>query len=48
VTASSLQLHPSCRIIVDAEAAELLQGKDYYDWIFRNEPEWAEYQDLAL
>ena len=47
VTASSLQLHPSCRIIVDAEAAELLQGKDYYDWIFRNEPEWADYQMLA-
>ncbi len=47
VTASALQLHPSCRVIVDAEAGQFLQGKDYYDWIFRNEPEWAEYQDLA-
>ena len=47
VTASSLQLHPSCRVIVDAEAAEFLQGKDYYNWIFRNEPEWAADQDLV-
>ena len=46
VTASALQLHPQCRVIVDAEAAAHLLGRDYYDWIFRNEPEWAEYQDL--
>lgn len=47
VTASALQLHPSCRVIVDAEASEFLQGKDYYNWIFRNEPEWAADQDLV-
>ncbi len=46
VTASALQLHPHCRIIVDEEAAEHLQGKDYYRWMFRSEPEWAEHHDL--
>ncbi len=46
VTASALQLHPHCRVIVDEEAAEFLQGKDYYRWIFRNEPEWADHHDL--
>lgn len=46
VTASALQLHPHCRVIVDAKAGAELQGKEYYNWIFRNEPEWAEYQPL--
>ena len=44
VTASAMQLHPSCTVIVDEEAAELLAGKKYYQWIFENEPEWAQYR----
>ena len=44
VTASALQLHPHCQVIVDEEAAANLQGKDYYRWIFENEPEWAPYR----
>ena len=43
-TASALQLHPHCQVIVDEEAAAELQGKDYYRWIFEHEPEWAEYR----
>jgi glucosamine-6-phosphate deaminase len=46
VSASALQLHPRCTVIVDEEAAALLQGVDYYRWIFENEPEWAEYRKL--
>jgi glucosamine-6-phosphate deaminase len=46
VTASALQLHPRCQVIVDQAASTELQGRDYYDWIFANEPEWAPYQDL--
>ena len=46
VTASALQLHPHCRVIVDAKAGADLQGQDYYNWIFRNEPEWTEYQHV--
>ena len=44
VTASALQLHPRCRVIVDEEAAARLQGKDYYRWLFANEPEWMQYR----
>lgn len=47
VTASALQLHPRCTVIVDEPAAELLEGKKHYRWIFENEPEWAEYRDLV-
>lgn len=43
VSASALQLHPNCKVIVDEEAAVELQGRDYYDFVFKNEPEWARY-----
>lgn len=44
VSASALQLHPHCTVIVDEAAADGLKGKDYYRWIFDNEPEWAEFR----
>ena len=44
VTASALQLHPRCTVVVDEEAAAQLGEKDYYRWIFANEPEWQEYR----
>jgi glucosamine-6-phosphate deaminase len=44
VTASALQLHPRCTVIVDEAAAANLKEKDYYRWIFDNEPEWQEYR----
>ena len=44
VSASALQLHPHCTIVVDEEAAARLEGKDYYRFIFQNEPEWAEFR----
>jgi glucosamine-6-phosphate deaminase len=47
VTASALQLHPKCQVVVDEEAAAGLKNIDYYRWVFANEPEWAEFQDLA-
>lgn len=46
ITASALQLHPRCQVVVDEEAAACLRGLDYYRWIFDNEPEWAEFRDL--
>jgi glucosamine-6-phosphate deaminase len=45
VSASAIQLHPSCKVIADEDAARDLKGRDYYDWVFRNEPEWAEFRD---
>src|SRR5437016_9912502 len=44
VTASALQLHPRCTVVVDEEAGSKLREKEYYRWIFENEPEWESYR----
>jgi len=44
VTASAMQLHSRCTVVVDEEAAADLKEKEYYRWIFQNEPEWQDYQ----
>jgi len=44
VSASAIQLHEKCRVICSADATEQLEGVDYYNWIFKNEPEWQRYQ----
>lgn len=46
VTASVLQLHSLCRVVVDEDAAVDLQQHDYYRWIFEHDPDWVEYRDL--
>jgi glucosamine-6-phosphate deaminase len=45
VSASAIQLHPNCKVIVDEAAAAELKGREYYDFVFANEPEWAEFRD---
>jgi glucosamine-6-phosphate deaminase len=45
ISASALQLHPRCTVIVDEAAAAKLTQQDYYHWIFENEPEWEPYRD---
>jgi glucosamine-6-phosphate deaminase len=44
ISATALQLHARSTVIVDEEAAANLVEKDYYRWIFDNEPEWQEYR----
>jgi len=44
ISASAVQLHPRCKVIVDEAAASALTQRDYYDWVFQNEPEWASYR----
>jgi glucosamine-6-phosphate deaminase len=44
ISATALQLHPRCTVVVDEDAAGRLQAADYYRWIFANEPEWAEFR----
>jgi glucosamine-6-phosphate deaminase len=44
ISATALQLHRKCTVIVDEAAASKLQGTDYYRWIFNNEPEWEEFR----
>lgn len=43
ISATALQLHPNCKVIVDEAAAAKLEGRDYYRWIFEHEPEWQVY-----
>ncbi|MBV8399330.1 MAG: glucosamine-6-phosphate deaminase [Acetobacteraceae bacterium] len=45
ISASALQLHPCCKVVVDEGAASALTQRDYYDWVFQNEPEWEAYRD---
>jgi glucosamine-6-phosphate deaminase len=44
VSATALQLHPKTVVVLDEESASMLEGKDYYKWIFDNEPEWEIYR----
>jgi glucosamine-6-phosphate deaminase len=44
ISATALQLHSRATVIVDEAAAGKLVEKDYYRWIFANEPEWEEYR----
>src|SRR5438034_5947949 len=44
ISATALQLHARCTVVVEAAAAGQLKEKDYYEWIFANEPEWEEYR----
>ncbi len=44
ISASALQLHQRCCIVTDEAAASRLEEKDYYRWVFENEPEWADFR----
>jgi glucosamine-6-phosphate deaminase len=44
ITATALQMHPRCAVVLDEAAACELTQKDYYRWIFTHEPEWKEFQ----
>ncbi len=44
ISASAMQLHPKCTVIVDEAAASQLQQREYYRWLFDNEPEWEPYR----
>ncbi len=44
ISATSLQLHPRCTVVVDEAAGQRLQETEYYRWIFANEPEWESFR----
>jgi len=48
VSATALQLHPNCTVIVDEPAAAKLQEREYYDWIYQNESEWDVFREQGL
>jgi glucosamine-6-phosphate deaminase len=44
ISATTLQLHARCNVVVDEPAASKLLGNEYYRWIFENEPEWEAFR----
>jgi len=44
VSASALQLHPQCVIVVDEAAGAKLKRTDFYREIFATEPEWEPFR----
>jgi glucosamine-6-phosphate deaminase len=46
ISATALQLHARCTVVVDEAAATRLQGSEYYRRIFATEPEWEEFRNL--
>jgi glucosamine-6-phosphate deaminase len=44
ISATALQLHPQCVVVLDEAAASRLKASGYYRWIFENEPEWEPFR----
>lgn len=44
ISATALQLHPNCKVVVDEAAAAELEGTEYYRFLYTQEPEWAAYR----
>lgn len=47
ISATVLQWHADCTIVLDEAAAGQLKEKDYYRWIFENQPEWDFFRAAA-
>lgn len=47
VTASALQFHADCTVVVDAAAAAQLQRQDCYEDKFKNDPKWKRFSAPA-
>ncbi len=48
ISATAIQLHERCSVIIDTAAATKLKELEYYDWIYQNESEWAPYHRRGL
>ena len=48
ISATALQLHPCCTVILDEEAATNLENREYYRWLYDQEPEWEAYRNMGL
>jgi glucosamine-6-phosphate deaminase len=46
ISATAIQLHPRCTVILDPEAAAGLKDIDYYRFICSHEEKWDSYRDL--
>ncbi|MGL4854956.1 MAG: glucosamine-6-phosphate deaminase, partial [Lentisphaeria bacterium] len=46
ISATALQMHEDCVVIIDEAAAALLQEKEYAKFVFTHDPKWAAYQNI--
>lgn len=44
ISATALQLHPHCTVVIDEAAATRLEQLDYYRWVFANERDWDDFR----
>lgn len=44
ISATALQLHPECTLILDEAAGSHLKESEYYHWVFENQPEWEPFR----
>jgi len=47
ISATALQLHPECALILDEAAGSKLKESEYYHWVFENQPEWEPFRAAA-
>jgi len=47
ISATALQLHPRCTVIVDEAAGSQFAESAYYRWIFENEPKWGPFREAS-
>lgn len=45
ISATALQFHPQCTVVLDEAAASRLEETDYYRWIYENEAKWKSFRD---
>jgi glucosamine-6-phosphate deaminase len=45
ISATALQIHPRCTVVLDEAAAKDLKEADYYRWVYDHEPEWADLRE---
>ena len=44
ISATALQLHPKCTVILDEAAGRQLKESNHYRWIFENDPHWKKFR----
>lgn len=47
ISATALQLHPECTLILDEAASTKLKESEYYRWVYEHQPEWEPFRNLA-
>jgi len=48
ISATALQLHANCLLVLDEAAASQLKESEYHHWLFENQPEWEPFRASEL